>query len=342
MSEEEYGPALPPGFSSQKSKDQTFQTSKEDYQDSSSDNDNDGSIGPALPPSLKQTKIKSHQTQPENDNIGPALPPGFGQHKAEVRKSSVEKEIIGPVLPPHLRPVSGSADLESFRPMVKGPALPPGFTKHRGDVSDESSADEETIGPLPTEMDRGDSAGYTAYQFEERAKKMRDRLEGKDSKEEKIARESWMTELPSTKLGQSIGLSARTFRANAGPDLTDRSAWTDTPEEKEKKLNEEITGTEKGSKRSREGYCPSKRDKKLRKQIEEYNKSKRPESLMDMHEKKLKNEKKNEDDGPKERRPFDRDLDLQVNKFDEAQKKSIIKKSQKLNTRFGHGSTEFL
>jgi hypothetical protein len=40
----------------------------------------------------------------------------------------------------------------------------------------------------------------------------------------------------------------------------------------------------------------------------------------------------------KERRRFDRDQDLQVNKFDEAQKKSVIKKAQLLDTRFSSSS----
>lgn len=241
MSDEEYGPALPPDLLKQKS--------KTPEKDSSSEDDNDHCIGPALPPSLVKKELKSDEKQSQNDYIGPALPPGFKQQKGEITNDSVEEDVIGPVLPPHLRSSSG---LKKSKSSVIGPALPPGFVKQQGVDSDGSSADEETIGPLPAEMVKGEATGYTAYQFEERARKMKDRLEGKDSKDEKIVRESWMTELPSTKLGQSIGLSARTFRANAGPDLTDRSSWTDTPEDKERKLKEAAMGTDKGSKRNRE------------------------------------------------------------------------------------------
>lgn len=53
-----------------------------------------------------------------------------------------------------------------------------------------------------------------------------------------------------------------------------------------------------------------------------------------------KEEKDN--DGKAERRPFSRDMDLQVNRFDEAQKKSIIKKAQGLNTRFSRGEAKYL
>lgn len=50
----------------------------------------------------------------------------------------------------------------------------------------------------------------------------------------------------------------------------------------------------------------------------------------------MKEKAKQKADVPVERRPFDRDADLKVNRFDEAQKKRLVKKSQELNTRFSH------
>lgn len=47
-------------------------------------------------------------------------------------------------------------------------------------------------------------------------------------------REAWMMELPDC-MGQNIGLTARTFRVNAGPDLSDRSMWTDSPADRARK-----------------------------------------------------------------------------------------------------------
>lgn len=43
-----------------------------------------------------------------------------------------------------------------------------------------------------------------------------------------------------------------------------------------------------------------------------------------------------------ERRPFNREIDLKVNRFDEAQKKSILKKAQLLDDRFSAGKSKFL
>lgn len=47
-------------------------------------------------------------------------------------------------------------------------------------------------------------------------------------------REAWMLELPpeSTVI---LGLGPRTFRAKEGPDMSNRSEWTDTPTEKAEK-----------------------------------------------------------------------------------------------------------
>ena len=51
-----------------------------------------------------------------------------------------------------------------------------------------------------------------------------------------VARETWMTELPPELQHIGLGLAARTFKKKAGPENKDRSMWTDTPAERERKL----------------------------------------------------------------------------------------------------------
>ena len=46
--------------------------------------------------------------------------------------------------------------------------------------------------------------------------------------------------------------------------------------------------------------------------------------------------------GASERRPFDRDIDLQANRFDEAAKKAMLKKARKLNDNFSSGQQKYL
>lgn len=53
-------------------------------------------------------------------------------------------------------------------------------------------------------------------------------------------------------------------------------------------------------------------------------------------------QKEKEEGKREERRPFDRSVDLQTNRFDEAQKKVILKKAQLLNDRFASGQSKFL
>lgn len=50
---------------------------------------------------------------------------------------------------------------------------------------------------------------------------------------EVVTRETWMTELPPEL--QHIGLGARTFKKRSGPEKNDRSIWTDTPADRERK-----------------------------------------------------------------------------------------------------------
>lgn len=50
---------------------------------------------------------------------------------------------------------------------------------------------------------------------------------------EVLSRETWMMELPPEL--QHIGLGARTFKKRSGPEKNDRTVWTDTPADRERK-----------------------------------------------------------------------------------------------------------
>lgn len=156
---------------------------------------------------------------------------------------------------------------------------------------------------------------------------MKDKLTGNEAPVV-VARETWMTELPPEL--QHIGLGARTFRKKKGPEDKDRSMWTDTPTDRDRKTQERLEGKEK-----EKDAAPkmSEKDLDMAEKVSKYNDQKRGQSLMTLHSKKQKKEEAQE---PVERRPFDRDADLQVNRFDEAQKERLLKKSQELNTRFSH------
>ncbi|KAI6078447.1 GPALPP motifs-containing protein 1-like protein [Aix galericulata] len=104
-------------------------------------------------------------------------------------------------------------------------------------------------------------------EFERRAQRMKEKLTSADSPDPK---QSWMTELPPGL--KSFGFGPRTVRRGANDKSGVGSIWTDTPADRERKAKE----------------------------------SKRSESLLDMHQKKLKSKASEEKAKPQERRPSQR------------------------------------
>ncbi|NXN07826.1 GPAM1 protein, partial [Indicator maculatus] len=234
------------------------------------------------------------------------------------------RPIIGPALPPGFRKPSQETD--SNRCSI-GPSISSEF---HAQVTDSSEEEDDIIGPMPA---KGPVESDVTKEFERRAQRMKEKLTSADSDEAKqIARESWMTELPPEL--KSFGFGPRTFKRRADDKSGDRSVWTDTPADRERKAKEREEA--KKSSKDNEEIVLSGRDKRLVEQVTSYNESKRSESLMDIHQKKLKSKASEEKGKPQERRPFDRDQDLKVNRFDEAQKKALIRKSRDLNSKFEH------
>ncbi|XP_059619669.1 GPALPP motifs-containing protein 1 [Phlebotomus argentipes] len=247
---------------------------------------------------------------------------------------------FGPALPPHLLKTSGSAAEQR----IVGPSMPPDFRpSEAGNAiedtqSDEDDDDEVTIGPsMPGEVLNSRSQ----LELEERALQMKlNALEGAtgSASSEVQSREEWMTELPEVRKLSHMGIGPRQFRQKEGPDFSDRSSWTDTPQGKAEKS------------KSKEGPSSTvifeqKRVKEHDKAMEKLKKKhekehKRKKSLLEMHQEARK--KKKDKKVKEERRTFSREVDLAVNKFDETRKQAAIKKSQQLNNRFSAGSSKFL
>uniref|UniRef100_A0AAA9SHQ6 GPALPP motifs-containing protein 1 n=1 Tax=Bos taurus TaxID=9913 RepID=A0AAA9SHQ6_BOVIN len=348
------GPALPPNYKSSSSEssdsdedssslsEEGNQESEEDdtgpparklrrNQDDDDDDDDEGFFGPALPPGFKK-----QDDSPPRPMIGPALPPGFLK---STQKSDEGRSDPGQVSSDFNseRAAAAAAAAKSLQscPTLCDPidGSPPG-SPIPGILQKEtdSSEEEDIVGPMPA---KGPVNSSVTAEFEKRAQRMKEKLtKGDDDSSKPITRESWMTELPPEM--KDFGLGPRTFKRRADGKSGDRSVWTDTPADRERKAKEMQEARKSFSKKDEE-YIPSGRDKRLAEQVSSYNESKRSESLMDIHHKKLKNKAAEDKNKPQERIPFDRDTDLKVHRFDEAQKKALIKKSRELNSRFSHG-----
>lgn len=80
--------------------------------------------------------------------------------------------------------------------------------------------------------------------------------------------------------------------------------------------------------------------KKNKQKTEKHKDKKKKKKGQDEDEEKEKKKKKSKKkEKAPERRPFDRDVDLKVSQMDNAQRQAIIKRSQQLTGRFGHGSS---
>uniref|UniRef100_A0A8B9BN44 GPALPP motifs-containing protein 1 n=1 Tax=Anser brachyrhynchus TaxID=132585 RepID=A0A8B9BN44_9AVES len=122
----------------------------------------------------------------------------------------------------------------------------------------------------------------------------------------------------------------RTFKRRADDKSGIGSIWTDTVADREKsQVARKKTTLSKGSEES----VLSGRDKRLAEQVTSYNVSVTAACFLLVHFLPVftlfltKHQ---------ERRPFDREQDLKVNRFDEAQKKALIRKSRDLNSKFEH------
>ncbi|CAH1175972.1 unnamed protein product [Phaedon cochleariae] len=321
-------------------------------------------LGPALPPSFKkmieiktdedESKINEINSGINNENkeesvssaennhaIGPTLPQQIMIKKQITSEET--KKVLGPALPPHLKTTEKAAQSHATSPLPNelgatdrciGPSLPFHLRKKlaEADTTDNEEINEiETYGPVPV----GSSFSQAHLDLEERALQMKINQLGPNEKKDPV-REEWMVQLPDAK-ASNLGLGPRQFRAKAGPDLSDRSSWTDTPQDKDKKKQ----GKEEPKvdlQREAELREIRKRDKEQEVVVKKSKRDK--ESLVNIHMKKMKDKK--DSSASTERRPFSRELDLQVNRFDEAQKKAVLKKAQLLDTRFSSGESKFL
>ena len=136
------------------------------------------------------------------------------------------------------------------------------------------------------------------------------------------------------------------YYLGTNPKAVQDKSWTETPQDRAKRAAGLVDEASDDKDASEDpdvlAYMISlKRDQEMEKMSKELKKKRGSESLMESHQKKLK-QKEKKDNKPKERRPFDREADLQVNVFDDARKKAMIKKAANIDNRFSSGQSKYL
>ena len=273
-------------------------------------------IGPAPPPSASSPPRIA----------GPSLPPDV---RSRSRSSSVDSDV-GPTPPPASKPAR-----------VVGPAPPPAPLDERPPNPPDSDSDssDDDFGPAPpppggvapgfdNDMER--SAFDTEPQFAEAPKKAQ--------------RDEWMT-LPPTQDDLAARMDptkmrARKFNTGKGAGGTGgmSSAWTETPEQKLKRLQDEALGitapTNFGpatseSKRSKE---EERRARKMHEKID----ATRGKSLVEQHQDKGTGKEK-EDDPSKRAFNYEKDMAVSGN-LSHKQKREMLSKSKGFGDRFSSGN----
>ncbi|CAK9832122.1 GPALPP motifs-containing protein 1 [Anthophora retusa] len=310
--------------------------------------------GPVLPPQLATNSSNDTKSEGDTHFIGPCLPKNDAQEISEKKNeedtpsninptdavqqdSALDSDIIfGPALPPHL--LKQKCNNDETNTKIIGPTFPNNTQSFNNNEvnpaeSENEDEDEDGIGPLPANHPALES-NHVYKQLEQRAQRIKSEQQH-ENYSTLTQREEWMTELPPTQTN-NLGLTSRKFRIKEGPDMSDRSCWTDTPAkkaEKQKHQEEEKLYDVKTSTRE----LSEEND-----QVEYRQNRKCEKSLLEIHENKLRKKKRKEEKEAKTtgqtiRRPFDRDIDLQINRFDQAQKNAIIHKAQYLDERFSRG-----
>ncbi|PSK60495.1 hypothetical protein B9Z65_645 [Elsinoe australis] len=273
-------------------------------------------IGPELPPHLL---AKRKRQQEEEDKDADTAAPGAKRPKSP--PPEVSTRVVGPAPPP--------AALD------EKPSHPP-----NSGSEEDSSDDDDDFGPsLPTGNETIDSAPQPIP----RSHTEPSSSDGRQQPSSSSRRDEWMTVPPkqddlAARLDPSK-LRARGFNTGkgakgpAGPG-EDNDTWTETPEQKRKRLENQVMGVKPTS-------DPTKSDKadqvKRREEKDKAAKIKesRGKSLYDMHQKR---EDKEEEDDPSQR-AFDREKDIGSGmKLGSKQRKELMNKAGNFGSKFSSGS----
>ncbi|KAI9487080.1 MAG: hypothetical protein EXX96DRAFT_471747 [Benjaminiella poitrasii] len=364
------GPTIPENLSQKK------QQNEDEIPISFSDDeqeDLDQAIGPQMPTDLlkkrKQTETVnngdeiyiSDEEDDKSTHIGPQMPKQFSssasQRTIEEREDHVD---IGPQIPqPIIKQKESSSNDDNNESAAISqnvlnecnveedsndytPALPPDLIEERRNkqVQQPKGRRRRPVGPsLPTDGPRSQEIEDNFVIGPTLPKDYNPEEESKYSAiadiEERARQIDYLKKANSSK-------SRQFSNSTMSQKELDNSGWTETPSDKQQRLNEQALGKRKAKETGNHGYINRQSELEMRRNVEEYNKQSRPMSLLEMHQlKKKKSAPTSADDVTK--RPFDREKDLLGSKkLDRRQKKELFKQSSQLTQNFGYGSTSFL
>jgi len=293
-------------------------------------------IGPTLPPNLTKRgrdDLNDRGASPEaNDKrrrvLGPAPPPPV---------TSSPRRIVGPSLPPQSGSRSSSPDSnigpappQPPAPLGKRPPNPP-------QDNDDSESSDDDFGPSlpPAHRDYLDNDTVRPPL----AKSVFDTDPHFTEAPKKAQRDEWMT-LPPTQDDLAARMDPTKQRArkfNSGKSAPGSgamgSAWTETPEQKLKRLQNEALGIAAPSKAP---VVTSREEERRARKIKDKIDAARGKSLVEQH--KEKGEGKEKEDDPS-KRAFNYEKDMAISgSVNHKQRREMLNKSKGFSDRFSSGT----
>ncbi|KAF3482052.1 uncharacterized protein GIQ15_04811 [Arthroderma uncinatum] len=263
----------------------------------------------------------------------------YGPTMPSKRKLEGEEEEVGPRRP----------DTPPKKARVMGPALPPPSSRPDSDKDEEDEEDDDS------DDDYGPSLPPPASSTSARKPEVPTAPvpSASVSKPEAPKRDDWMLKPPEqldlsarmdpTKLKNrkfNTGNPARpgaSKNAGGGPSNT----WTETVEEKRKRLQNEVMGIQAPaassvvSEHDAAKALAAERAEKMSKHVRDYNEKNRSKSLYSQHKTSAEEQEKDDPSA----RAFDKEKDIRApSKISHSQRKEMLNKSADFSSRFAGGN----
>jgi len=231
------------------------------------------------------------------------------------------RRIIGPAAPPanlsELPTTSPEPDSDSSEDDDFGPSLPPapGSSKHRAETKRQKDLQED-------------------FTTREIAKK--------PQREEWMLvppkQDDWSARVDPTKIKNRKFNTSKGSKAPGSRGGDENTLWTETPEQKRQRLEDEVMGVKKPAQLGSQDKRDARKELEARetqRRIEEYNERNRSSSLYNEHKKVVPKEK---EDDPSAR-AFDKEKDVGLGvKVGHAQRKEMLNRAKDFGSRFSGGN----
>jgi hypothetical protein len=321
-------------------------------------------LGPALPPSKNPDEVNIDGSS--EDDYGPPPQPN---RAAKQSSPPPPPRVQGPALPsknPEELDLGDESSEDDYGPTpqtnpskpppgppkrVLGPSLPPApLSTMPSNPPDASSSDSDddyapALPPAPG------SLAERQLQLQQQANASSS-LAASSSEAPKQRRAEWMLVPPSadsSSRGDPTQLKARKFASSRGggsgpADKSVSAIWTETPEEKRRRLEDEVLGrveaaTSSASAKTKKKDSKSEReDAETERRIREYNERNRGTSLYEAHKERGKEVGDEEAEDDPSRRAFDREKDMALGgRLGHGQKREMLAKAADFGSRFQKG-----